>query len=85
LAEDHVLFRAAERPPGIDAPPLQRASDVGVKVGMPAAQLVEQPSGSFNSAVLSRNARSSISTALASRFQAPFRKISVGGSSTADR
>jgi hypothetical protein len=40
LAEDHVLFRAVERPPGIDAP-LQRASDVGVEVGMPAAQFVQ--------------------------------------------
>ena len=42
LAEDHVLFRAVERPPGIDAP-LQRASDVGVEVGMPAAQFVQHP------------------------------------------
>ncbi len=34
LAEDHVLFGAVERPSGIDAP-LQRASDVGIDVGMP--------------------------------------------------
>lgn len=32
LAEDHVLFGAIERPPGIDAP-LQRASVVGVRSG----------------------------------------------------
>jgi hypothetical protein len=36
LPEDHVLFGAVERPPGIDAP-LQRASDVGVELGMASA------------------------------------------------
>lgn len=40
LAEDHVLFGAVKRSPGIDAP-LQRASDVRVEVGMPSAQFVQ--------------------------------------------
>ena len=40
LAEDHVLFRAVERTPGIDTP-LQRASDAGVELAMPPTQLVQ--------------------------------------------
>ncbi|MGY4473610.1 hypothetical protein ACVILL_001024 [Bradyrhizobium sp. USDA 3364] len=40
LAEDHVLFGAVERPPGVDAP-LQSAADVRVQVMMPSAQLVQ--------------------------------------------
>lgn len=40
LTEDHVLFRAVERSPGIDAP-LQRASDVRLEVRMPSAQFVQ--------------------------------------------
>lgn len=38
LAEDHVLFGAVERPPGVDAP-LQRAADVRIEVVMPSASV----------------------------------------------
>ena len=40
LAEDHLLFGPVKRPPGQDAS-LQRASDVGIEVGMAPAQLFE--------------------------------------------
>ena len=40
LAEDHVLLRPVQRPPGLDAP-LQRAPDVAVELGMAPAQFFE--------------------------------------------
>jgi hypothetical protein len=65
---------------------LHRADPVAIwRAGpWPCRTTRARPSGSFNSAVVSRNVCSSISTALASRSRAPFRRISVSGSSTAD-
>ena len=40
LAEDDVLLRAVQRPPGADAP-LQRAADAGAELGMAAEDLLE--------------------------------------------
>jgi hypothetical protein len=40
LAEDHLLVRPLDRPPGPDAP-LQRATHLGLHLRMPPAQLLE--------------------------------------------
>lgn len=50
----------------------------------PCRTTLARPSGSFSSAVVSRNACSSISNARASSSPAPFRRISVSRSSIAD-